>query len=88
MSWLVAIIVGGIIGWLASMIMSTDSQQGIIANILIGIIGSLLGSWIFGSLLGIGTASQAGTFSFWGIVWGIIGSVILIAILRAFRVFS
>jgi uncharacterized membrane protein YeaQ/YmgE (transglycosylase-associated protein family) len=88
MSWIVAIIVGGIIGWIASLVMNTDSQQGILANILIGIVGSLLGSWIFGSLLGIGSATEAGSLSLWGIIWGIIGAVILIAILRALRVFS
>jgi len=88
MTWLVAIIVGGIIGWIASIIMSTDSQQGILANVLIGIIGSLAGSWLFGSILGIGSAQSAGTFSFWGIVWGVLGAIILIAILRAFKVFS
>lgn len=88
MSWLIAIIVGGIIGWIASMVMNTDSQQGILANILIGIVGSVLGRWLFGSLLGIGGATAAGSLSLWGIIWGIIGAIILIAILRAFRVFS
>ena len=87
--WIVAIIVGALCGWIASIIMKTDAQQGAIANILIGIVGALLASWIFGSLLGIGTAigTNAGNgFNFWTIVWGIVGSVILIAILKALRV--
>jgi len=88
MSWIVAIIVGGIIGWIASMIMSTDRQMGILANIVIGVVGAALGNWLFGSVLGIGSASSAGVLSLWGLIWGIIGAVVLIAILRAFKVFQ
>ena len=86
MEWIVTIIVGGIIGWLASLIMRTDEQQGLIANILIGIFGSLLGKWIFFDLLGIGGAATAGTFSLIGVLWGIAGAVVLILALRAINV--
>ena len=87
MGWIITIIVGALCGWLASIIMKTDAQQGAIANILIGIVGSVLAQWIFGSLLHIGTSTVAGSgFSFWSIVWGVIGSVVLIAILKALRV--
>ena len=86
MAWIIAIIVGAIIGWIASMIMNTDEQQGAIANILIGIVGSLLGKWLLADVLGIGAAATAGTFSFWGLVWGVVGAVILIGLLRAVRV--
>lgn len=88
MEWIVAIVVGALIGWIASMIMKTDAQQGAIANILIGIFGSLLGSWLFGDVLGIGGATEAGAFSIWGMVWGIVGAVVLIAILKAFKLFG
>jgi uncharacterized membrane protein YeaQ/YmgE (transglycosylase-associated protein family) len=87
MGWLVAIIVGALIGWIASLIMKTDTQQGAFVNILVGIVGSLLGSWLFGSVLGIGGAMAAGSLSLVGIFWGVVGAVILIAILRAFKVF-
>jgi uncharacterized membrane protein YeaQ/YmgE (transglycosylase-associated protein family) len=87
MSWIILILVGALIGWIASMIMKTDTQQGALANILVGIIGSVLGKWLFSDVLGIGGAAAAGTLSITGIIWGIIGAVILIAILRAFRVF-
>jgi uncharacterized membrane protein YeaQ/YmgE (transglycosylase-associated protein family) len=87
MSWIVLILVGALIGWIASMIMKTDTQQGSLANILVGIIGSVLGKWLFADVLGIGGAAAAGTFSLVGIIWGIVGAVILIAILKAFRVF-
>ncbi len=87
MGIIIAIIVGAIIGWIASMVMNTDQQQGAIANIIIGIVGSLLGQWIFGDVLGIGGASLAGSFTLAGLFWGVIGAVILIAILRAIKVF-
>jgi uncharacterized membrane protein YeaQ/YmgE (transglycosylase-associated protein family) len=86
MSWIIVIIVGAIIGWLASLIMHTDAQQGLFWNIIIGIVGALLGQWVFGTLLKIGTAASAGSFSFYGILWGVIGAVILIAILKALHV--
>lgn len=86
MSWIIAIIVGGIIGWIASLIMRTDEEQGTLANIVVGIVGAVLARWIFGSLLGIGSAATAGSLSLWGILWGIVGAVVLIAILKAVRV--
>ncbi|WP_102126029.1 GlsB/YeaQ/YmgE family stress response membrane protein [Deinococcus planocerae] len=87
MGWIITILVGALCGWLASLIMKTDAQQGAVANILIGIVGAFLAQWIFGSLLNIGGAGAAGAgFSFWSIIWGVIGSVILIAILKALKV--
>lgn len=86
MSWIIAIVVGALIGWIASQIMNTDEQQGALANIVIGIVGSLLGNWLFGGVLGIGSAGAAGTLSFWGLVWGVVGAVILIVPLKAMKV--
>ena len=86
MSWIVLIIVGGIIGWLASLIMRTDAEQGLLWNIVIGIVGSLLGKWIFADLIGIGAAATAGTLTLAGILWGIAGAIILILILKALGV--
>jgi uncharacterized membrane protein YeaQ/YmgE (transglycosylase-associated protein family) len=86
MGWIIVIIVGGIIGWLASLIMATDEEQGLLWNIVIGIVGSLLGKWIFSDMLGIGGAAVAGAFSIWGIIWGIVGAVILIAILKVLHI--
>lgn len=87
MSWIIAIIVGGVVGWLASVIMKTDEQQGVLINIVVGIVGALLARWIFGSLLGIGSAASAGTLSLWGVLWGIIGAAVLIWILRLMNIF-
>ena len=82
LDWIIVLIVGGLIGWLASLIMKTDEQQGTIANILIGIVGSALGRWLFSSVLGIGGATTAGQLSFAGLIWGVVGAVILIGLLR------
>lgn len=87
MSWIVLILVGALCGWLASMIMKTDAQQGAVANILIGIVGAVLAQTVFGGLLNIGGADAAGNgFSFWSIIWGVVGSVVLIAILKALKI--
>jgi uncharacterized membrane protein YeaQ/YmgE (transglycosylase-associated protein family) len=77
MDWIIAIVIGGIIGWLASIIMKTNAQMGLIANILIGILGSVLGHWLAG-VLGIVAVDSLLRF-----VIGVGGAVLLIAILRA-----
>lgn len=86
MDWIIILLVGALIGWIASLVMNTDEQQGSIANILIGIVGAALGRWLFGSVLGIGGAATAGTLSLAGLIWGVIGAVILIGVLRAVNV--
>ncbi|GHD66544.1 GlsB/YeaQ/YmgE family stress response membrane protein [Jeongeupia chitinilytica] len=88
MGWIIAIIVGALIGWLASKVMGTDSQQGAIANIIVGIVGSALGRWVFGDLLGIGSAQSAGGFSLAGLAFGILGAVVLIWVLKLVGVFK
>ncbi len=87
MSWIILIIVGALIGWVASLVMKTDSEQGTIANILIGIVGAALGRWLLSDVLGIGGAAAAGQFSLAGIIWGVIGAVLLIGLLRLTGVF-
>jgi len=86
MGWIITILVGALCGWLASLIMKTDAQQGAIANILIGIVGSILAQAVFGNMLNLGGEVAGSGFSFWSIVWGVVGSVVLIAILKALRV--
>ena len=81
MSFIVAIIIGGIIGWLASRIMKTDAQMGLLANIVVGIVGSVLGHWAAGAL-GIAAVGSLGSF-----IISLLGAVILIAILRAMGLF-
>jgi uncharacterized membrane protein YeaQ/YmgE (transglycosylase-associated protein family) len=86
--WIVTLLVGALIGWLASLIMKTNEQQGCIANILVGIVGAALGRLVFVNLLGIGGAAAAGALSLGGILWGVVGAIILIAILRALGIFK
>lgn len=80
MGWLVAIIVGGIIGWIASMIMGRDASMGVILNIVVGLIGSLLGGWIGTALLGIGATLT--TFSIPGLLMSLLGAVVLLGIMN------
>ena len=55
MNLIIWLVVGGIIGWLASLVMKTDAQQGMILNVVVGIVGALLGGWLLSPLLGAGT---------------------------------
>ena len=84
MNFIIWLIVGGIIGWLASMIMRTDGQQGIILNVIVGIVGSFLGGWLIAPLLGTGTVNS-GDFSIMGLISSLIGAIILLAIVNLFR---
>jgi uncharacterized membrane protein YeaQ/YmgE (transglycosylase-associated protein family) len=84
MNFIIWLIVGGILGWLASLVMRTDAQQGIGLNIIVGIVGSLLGGWIVAPLLGAGTINQS-DFSASGLVASFIGALILLAIVNLFR---
>jgi len=76
------IILGGLAGWVASLIMKADGQMGIVANVVVGIIGALLGGWI-ARLLGIG--DPAVDFDLGSFVMAVIGSCLLIWIVSAFR---
>ncbi len=81
MGFLIYIIFGGIVGWIASIIMKTDGQQGILLNIVVGIVGSMLGSWLVG-FFGYGGVNGFNVQSF---VVALIGAVVLIAIVKALR---
>lgn len=84
MTWIIIIIVGGILGWLASIVMRTDAQQGIILNIVVGIIGALLGGLLLGPLLG-GASITSGAFNPMSLLVSFLGAVILLAIVNLFR---
>lgn len=83
-NFIVWLIVGGVVGWLASLIMRTDAQQGIFLNIIVGIIGAALGGWLISPLLGMPTLNQD-AFSLGALVVSLIGAVILLAIVNLFR---
>ena len=82
MNLLISLIIGGIVGWLASIVMKTNAQMGLLWNILIGVVGSLLGYWLAGL---IGIADPGGFVRF---IIAIVGAVLLIAILRALGLFK
>ena len=83
-NFIIWIIVGGILGWIASMIMRTDAQQGALLNIIVGIVGALLGGWLLASLFGTGTINS-GDFSISGLLVSLLGAVILLAIVNLVR---
>ena len=83
-NWIVWLIVGGIIGWLASLVMKTDAQQGTIMNVVVGIVGAFLGGFLLSPLFGTGTINQ-GNFSVPGLLVSLLGAIILLAIVNLFR---
>ncbi len=84
MGLIIALVVGGIIGWLASIVMRTDAQQGILLNIVVGIVGSLLGSFLLGPLLGGGSITS-GSLDIRTLLTAFLGAVILLAVVNLFR---
>jgi uncharacterized membrane protein YeaQ/YmgE (transglycosylase-associated protein family) len=84
MNFIVWLIVGGLIGWVASMIMRTNAQQGVILNIVVGIVGAFLGGFLLAPMLGTGTINS-NDFSVAGLGVSLLGAVILLAIVNLFR---
>jgi uncharacterized membrane protein YeaQ/YmgE (transglycosylase-associated protein family) len=82
MNWIVTLVVGGIIGWLASILMKTNQQMGILANVIVGIIGSSIGFWLAG-VLGLATY---GVIAQWAVA--VVGAALLIYILKVLGVFK
>lgn len=84
MNLIIWLIMGGIIGWIASKIMYTDAQQGIVLNIVVGIVGALLAGWLITPLIGGATINQ-NDFSVSGLVISLLGAIVLLAIVNLFR---
>jgi uncharacterized membrane protein YeaQ/YmgE (transglycosylase-associated protein family) len=82
MNLIISLVIGGIVGWLASIVMKTNAQMGWIANVVVGVVGSLLGGWIAGML---GLWPRGGVMQF---VVAIAGAALLIFLLRAVGVFK
>jgi uncharacterized membrane protein YeaQ/YmgE (transglycosylase-associated protein family) len=83
-NFIVWLIVGGVIGWVASMIMRTDGQQGAILNVVVGIIGAAIGGWVISPLVGVPTINQ-NAFSIGALLVSLVGAIILLAIVNLFR---
>ena len=84
MNFIIWLIVGGLIGWVASMIMKTDAQQGVILNVVVGIVGALLGGWLLAPMLGTGTINS-NDFSLAGLGVSLLGAIVLLAIVNLVR---
>ena len=84
MNILIWLVVGGVIGWIASLIVGTDAQQGVLLNVIVGIVGALLGGWLISPLIGIGTINQ-GAFSLPALGESLAGAVVLLVIVNLVR---
>jgi uncharacterized membrane protein YeaQ/YmgE (transglycosylase-associated protein family) len=84
MSWIIVIVVGGILGWLASIVMRTDAQQGLLLNIVVGIVGAILGGLLLAPLIG-GASITTGNYDIKSLLVSFLGAVILLAIVNLFR---
>jgi uncharacterized membrane protein YeaQ/YmgE (transglycosylase-associated protein family) len=81
---IVWLIVGGVIGWIASIVMKTDAQQGIFLNVVVGIVGAMLGGWFLAPMFGTGTINQ-NNLSFASLTVSLLGAIILLAIVNLVR---
>jgi uncharacterized membrane protein YeaQ/YmgE (transglycosylase-associated protein family) len=78
---LITLVVGGVIGWLASIVMKTNAQMGIFANVIVGVVGAVIGDWIAGRLnLGGGAAVS--------FILAVIGAAVLIWVLKLLKIFK
>jgi uncharacterized membrane protein YeaQ/YmgE (transglycosylase-associated protein family) len=84
MNFIIWLIVGGVIGWLASMLMKTNDQQGLFLNVVVGIVGAMIGGWFISPLVGVGTINQ-NNFSLPAMFVSFIGAAILLAIVNLVR---
>lgn len=84
MNILIWLVVGGVIGWLASILMRTDGQQGMILNVVVGVVGAMVGGWVISPLVGVETINQD-NFSVPAMVVSLLGAVLLLAIVNLVR---
>lgn len=84
MNFIIWLVVGGLIGWLASMLMKTNDQQGMVLNIVVGVVGALLAGWLISPLVGIGTINQD-NFSLGGLLVSFAGAALLLALVNLLR---
>jgi uncharacterized membrane protein YeaQ/YmgE (transglycosylase-associated protein family) len=84
LNFILWLIVGGIVDWLASLVMRTDRQQGLLLNIIVGIVGAFLAGWLLTPLFGVSTINQ-GNFSIPSLLMSLLGAVILLAVVNLFR---
>jgi uncharacterized membrane protein YeaQ/YmgE (transglycosylase-associated protein family) len=84
MNLIIWLVVGGVIGWVASLMMKTDGQQGMFLNVVVGVVGAILAGWFISPLVGIGTINQD-NFSLPSLLVSLVGAVVLLAIVNLIR---
>ena len=84
MNFIIWLVVGGVLGWLASIVMKTDGQQGIFLNVIVGIVGAFLGGLLLAPLFGTGTINSS-SFSVGSLIVSFVGALILLAIVNLIR---
>ena len=84
MNFIIWIVIGGLIGWAASIVMKTDAQQGVVLNVVVGIVGALVGGWLLSPLFGTGTINQ-NDFSLASLIVSLLGAIILLAVVNLLR---
>jgi uncharacterized membrane protein YeaQ/YmgE (transglycosylase-associated protein family) len=84
MTLILILLVGGIIGWLASIVMRTDAQQGIFLNVVVGIVGALIAGFLVTPLIG-GAPITSGSFDVLSLIASFLGAVILLAVVNLLR---
>ncbi|MCZ8129983.1 MAG: GlsB/YeaQ/YmgE family stress response membrane protein [Steroidobacteraceae bacterium] len=83
MNLIIWLVIGGVIGWLASIVMNRNAQQGIFLNVIVGIIGAFIGGFLIAPLFGTGTINQ-NDFSLTSLLASFLGAVVLLAIVNLF----
>ena len=81
MNFILWILVGGLIGWVASIVMRTNAQQGIFLNVIVGVVGALVAGWIISPLVGIPTINQD-VFSLPALLVSLLGAIVLLGVVN------
>lgn len=84
MNLIIWLVVGGLVGWVASLIMKTDGQQGLMLNVIVGIVGAALAGWLISPLVGVPTINQD-QFSVGALIVSLLGALLLLALVKLFR---
>ena len=84
MNFILWILVGGLIGWVASIVMRTNAQQGIFLNVIVGVVGALIAGWIISPLVGIPTINQD-VFSLSALLVSLLGAIVLLGVVNLVR---
>ncbi len=83
MNFLIWLIVGGVVGWLASLVMRTDAQQGILLNVIVGIVGAFIAGWVVSPMVGVSSINEG--ISIGSFLVSLVGAVVLLAVVNLFR---